>query len=271
MDPLLLSTSVLVLLVLLGVGRFLTLKPRQEADWAPNEARTAWTERAGDRVTIHNVRHSIYRSDVDLDVRWETRAYDLSTLRRAWYLVVPFQELRGGAHTFVSFEFDDDRFLAISIEARKERGETYGVLRGLLRQFEVIYVVADERDLIGLRTHIRGDEAYLYPVRASVEDVRAFFLDMLDTVDILHRQPVFYNVLTNSCMTRLVGHLDDVRKHPLGWQLGVLLPAFSDRLAYREGLIDTKLTFQEARARYRIDPTAMAPDSPVFSRAIRER
>jgi len=222
-------------------------------------------------VRIHDVRHSVYRSEDDPDVRWETRTYDLAALRRAWYVVVPFPAFRRGAHTFVSFEFDDDRFLAISVEARKERGERYGILKGLYRRFEVIYVIADERDLIGLRTHVRGETAYLYPVRAPAEGVRAFFLDMLDTADALHHHPMFYNVLTNSCMTRLVEHLDGVRSRPLGWHLDVLLPALSDRLAHREGLIDTELSILEARECYRIDPSGISIDAPGFSCAIRRR
>lgn len=146
---------------LVALLRLLSLEPSNDRDWVPREARTAWAEVDGSRVTVHEVRDARYRTDEDADVRWETRTYDLEGLESVWFLVDPFRGLEVAAHTFVSFGFADGRYLAVSIEARKERGEEYGILPGLYRQFEVIYVAGDERDLIGLRTHVRGDTVYL--------------------------------------------------------------------------------------------------------------
>lgn len=251
--------------------RFATLRPRLDRDWVPNEARQAWADVEGARVALHDVRNTVYRRDADYTPRWEERAYDLDALQRAWYVVVPFRDLRVGAHTFVSFEFDGGQFVAVSIEARKQRGETYGVLPGLFRRYETIYVVADERDLIGLRSHIRKDEVFLYPVRAERDALRAFFLDMLRTANALRETPIFYHSLENTCLTGLVRHLDGVREQDLRWRLEIVFPALSDRLALEEGLLDTDLPLEEARRRYRVDARAAALDDPAFSLRIRGR
>lgn len=265
------AVGFLAIVFLATALRLAVLVPRRDADWVPNEARTPWAEIDGDRITVHDVRNTAYRTNADYDPRWETRTYDLAALRRAWFAMVPFRDVRLGAHAFVSFEFEGDRFLAISIEARKEKGEEYGILAGLFRRFELIYVIADERDVVGLRSHVRGDDVYLYPVRADPDALRAFFLDMLATANALRERPRFYNSLGNTCLTGLARHLGDVGGKDLRWRIGVLFPALSDRLALREGLLDTDLAFEEARRRYRVDASRTTRDDPAFSRRIRGR
>ncbi len=259
--------------VLAGAGlaalRFFTLRPRAEADWTPNEARMPWFEQDGEDVTIHEVRNSSYGQDGTPRPAWETRTYRLGDLRRVWYAVVPFLRLRGGAHALVSFEFSDGRYLGLSIEARKEVGEAYAVFAGLFRRFELIYLFADERDLIGLRSHVRGEDVFLYPLRVERGALRRFLLDVLDTANELRSTPRFYNALTNTCLTRLVKHLNAVREKKLGWRLEILFPALSDRLALAEGLLDTDRPLAEARRRHRVDPTSVPLDAPDFSGRIR--
>src|ERR1051325_6252563 len=151
-----------------------TRRPSNDRDWQPDNARTARAEFVGDSVRIHNVRNADYVTTSRYVVRWEDRAYDLRRVRRAWFLVEPFsRDWRGPAHTLASFEFDDGRFLAVSAEIRKEKGETFSPLLGLMRQFEMTYVVADERDVVRLRTNYRRDPVYLYPGRADRAKVRA--------------------------------------------------------------------------------------------------
>ena len=172
----------------------------------------------------------------------------------------------------VSFEFSGDRFLSISVEIRRERGETYSVLGGLFRQYEIIYVAGDERDLIQLRSNHRRDDVYLYPVRASHERTVAFFLDMVQRMNALQARPEFYNSFTSNCTTNLVRHLEKVSETNVPYDHRTLLPAYSDSLALSLGLIDSDVGLAETRERHRINTLALAAqDRDDFSLRIRGR
>lgn len=248
------------------------LQPSNDRDWTADNAVLPWAEVRGDSVRVHNVRNALHLGPDSVVVRHEDRAYDLRELVRAWYLVEPFEkDWRGPAHTLASFEFANGEFLAVSVEVRKEKGETYSLLKGLLKRFEITYVVADERDAIGVRTNVRKDDVYLYPIRAPREKVRAMLLDMLARANELREEPEFYNTLTNTCTTNLAEHVNRVtpRRVPLSWR--VALPGYSDRLAYDLGLIDTGLPFDAARERFFItDKAQRSADAPDFSARIRQ-
>ncbi len=255
------------------LGGWLGVRPSNDRDWTEDNARLPHAELVGDSlVRIHNVRNAFYRSARDFDVRWETRTYDLRKLRTAWYVVEPFsKDWEAPAHTFVSFGFDGGEHVAISVEVRREKGESYSLLGGMLKRFEILYVVADERDAIGLRANHRRDPVYLYPVRATPEGKRAMLMDMLGRANRLTREPEFYNTLWNTCTTNVVRHVNRVapRKVPLDYR--VLLPGYSDRLAYELGLIDTDLPFEEARRRFHVNARAARwADHPQFSARIRD-
>ena len=150
---------------------------------------------------------------------YDDRAYDLDKLESVWFIVTPFStHWRGPAHTFVSFGFSDSQYVAISVEARREPGESYGPLTGLFKQFELIYVIGDERDLIGSRAAYGGYDVYLYPIRTTRERIRALFLEMLARSNALATQPEFYNTLTNNCTSNVVDHVNHIapRRVPRG-------------------------------------------------------
>jgi hypothetical protein len=171
----------------------------------------------------------------------------------------------------VSFGFSDGSYVAISVELRREPGETFSPVKGLLKQYELMYVVADERDVIRLRTGHRHDEVYLYPVRADAGQRRRLFVSMLTRANRLREHPEFYNTLTNTCTTNIVRHVNEIApgKVPLSYK--VLLPGYSDRLAYDLGLLDTDLPFDEAQARHHINARALRyADNPAFSALIRQ-
>jgi hypothetical protein len=176
----------------------------------------------------------------------------------------------GPAHTMVSFGFRDGRYLAISVEIRKEAGEQFSPLRGLFKQYELMYVVADERDVIKLRSNHRRDDVYLYPVRTTAERRRRMLVEMLERANGLAESPEFYNTLFSTCTTNIVRHVNTIapRRVPLSYK--VLLPAYSDELAFDLGLIDTDLPLAEARRRFHINERALRfGDAPDFSRRIR--
>lgn len=248
----------------------LLLRPSNDRDWSPDQARLANATFAGDSVHIENVRNAVYRSVSDYDVRWERRSYDLRQLESVWFVVEPFSELRGPAHTFLSFGFADGQYVAISVELRKEKGESFHPVQGLLRQYELTYVVGDERDLIGLRANHRRDSVYLYPVRTTPEKKRELFVAMLERANRLVEHPEFYNTLWSSCTTNIVSHINDLVPGRVPFSYKVLLPAYSDELAYDLGLLDTSLPRDAFRSPHLINARAAAyADREDFSRGIR--
>jgi hypothetical protein len=249
-----------------------TVQPSSTRDWAPDLVRAARADVQGSRVTFHDLRDFRYRSTTDWDAAWKSDTYDTQDLVRAWYIVEPFSGFEGAAHTLVSFEFSGDRFLAFSVEIRRERGETYSVLGGLFRQYEIIYVVGDERDLVQLRSNHRRDDVYVYPVRASKERTVAFFLDMVQRMNALHERPEFYDSLVSNCTTNLVRHLEKVSETNVPYDHRTLLPAYSDELALALGLIDTDVGLEETRKRHHINALALAAQGrDDFSLLIRGR
>lgn len=258
---------------ILGVGMLWTfIVPATQRDWSPDVARQATATFAGDSVTIHNVRHATYRTTADYDVTWEDRRYDLRQLQTVDFMVEPFSTWRGLAHTLVSFGFADGEHVAISVETRRERGETYSPLRGMFRHYELIYVIGDERDLIGLRANIRRDAVYLYPIRTTPAAARALFVAMLTRANRLATMPEFYHSLLNTCTSNIRRHVADLRADGLrpGWR--TVFPGYADALAWELGLLDSDGSLPAARARFHInDRSAFTPttDGKAWSRQIR--
>lgn len=267
--------TLLVLVVVAIVGYLLLIlfvHPSNERKWSPDQQRLATAEFSGDNVRVHNVRNASYRSTTEFDVHWENRNYDLRRLESVWYVVEPFASWRGPAHTFLSFGFDDGKYVAISVEIRKEQGESFSPFLGLLRQYELTYIIGDERDLIGLRTNYRHDDVYLYPVRATPDAARTLFVSMLKRANALAMQPEFYNTLTSTCTSNIVDHINLIAAEPIAFGYKILLPAYSDDLAFDLGLIDTDLPREQFRAAFRINDLALKhADSAHFSEAIRSR
>ena len=247
----------------------LATSPSNARDWSPDQAVLASAEFRGPLVTIRNVRNFSYTSTDVYKPAYYDKTVDLRELDSAWFFVEPFGK-GGAAHTFVSFGFRDRDFVAVSVEIRKEKGEVFSPLKGLLRRYELMYVVGDERDLVKLRTNYRNDPVHLYRIRTTPERMRAMFVAMLRRANELREKPEFYNTLTNTCTTNLVRHVNQITPERIPLRASVLLPANSDRLAWELGLIDTDLPFDEARRRALINPKArQCADDPQFSRRIR--
>jgi hypothetical protein len=246
------------------------VRPSNDREWSLDQAVLAHAEIAPPLVTVRNIRNFTYASADRYTPAYYDETFDMRKLDSAWFVVEPFGK-GGAAHTFVSFGFGEDDYLAISIEIRKEKGESFSALGGLLRRYEIMYVIGDERDLIHLRANHRNDPVYLHRIVAPPEKIRAMFLSMLERANALREQPEFYNTLTNTCTTNLVAHVNAIAPDRVPFRLAVLLPANSDRLAYDLGLIDRSRPFEEVRRAALINEKArkFAAD-PEFSRRIRE-
>lgn len=258
-------------LLLLGVAvGWTSLAPSHERLWRTEQRLLPRATFDGRQVTIHGVRDFRWGPGTEMRPAWAERTYDLDGLSSVWYVLTPFsRDRRGPAHAFVSFGFDDGRFLAISVEARREAGEEYSIVRGLFKSYEIMYVVGDERDLIQQRV-VRDDDVYVYPVRASREQIRSLFIDMLRRANRLHEHPEFYGTLRNNCTTNLLGHVNGIARRPIRYGLRVLLPGYSDEVAFERGLIDTDLPLDSARQRFLVNPHALGADGRVdYSLVIR--
>jgi hypothetical protein len=247
-----------------------SIQPSNARDWAEDVARTARATFDDSRVTIENVRNFKYRSESDYDQRWETRTFDLDRIQGV-DLFLSFWGPTQIAHTIISWDFGGGQHLAISSETRKQKGESYSAVRGFFRQYELYYVVADEHDVIGLRTNYRGEQVYLYPIRAPAAQARALLLDYLDEVNRLADHPKWYNALTQNCTTTIRGHAQNAGTGGgrLDWRL--LANGHLDELLYEREQIDTDLPLAELRARSNITEKAKAADdSTDFSLLIRQ-
>jgi hypothetical protein len=248
---------------------WLTLRPSNEANWQPDVAQLAWAEIAGDEVTLHNVRHCDYRTETEFTPRWETRTVRLSQLTGI-DLAINYWGSPYMAHPIASFQFADAPPVCFSIETRKQVGQAYSAIGGLYRQFALIYVVADERDVIRVRTNFRqGEDVYLYRTTATPAQARERFLEYLGSLNALRERPRWYNALTSNCTTSIRDQHPAAERAPWDWR--ILVNGKGDELMFERGSIVTGgLPFAELKKRAHINPAAQAAgDAPDFSQRIR--
>jgi hypothetical protein len=247
-----------------------TLRPSNDRDWQPDVALVASADVRGDRLTFHNVRNFDYRSETDFTPRYEDRVYDLSKLRGA-DLFMSYWGSPAIAHTIVSWDFEGSLPLAISIETRKRKGQQYSAVEGFFRQYEIIYVAADERDIVRVRTNYRGEDVYLYRLKVTPAIARALLMDYVATMNSLAQTPEFYNALVDNCTTSIRRHVKNLLPNPprVDWRL--FANGYGDQMLYERGDIETRLPFAELRAKSHINARAKALDQdPGFRREIRD-
>ncbi len=235
-----------------------SIKVPTEGDWQLPLSILSTAEFKGDLVTVHNVRNFRYNgseNEADLVPNYYDKTYDLTKLSKVWYITEPFKGFSVAAHTFVSFEFSNQDFLSITIEARKLKGQDYNLYFGLLHTYPLMYIAADERDSVLVRTNIRKSDVYMYPVKLQKpENARLLLVDMLQRMNDLVAHPDWYNTLTANCTSSIAYHINRIspgRLPAFPWQLW--LTGYADRLAYDSGLLDVgSLTLEEARQKYYI-------------------
>ncbi|MEN6452061.1 MAG: DUF4105 domain-containing protein [Thermoguttaceae bacterium] len=244
--------------------------PSNHRDWAPELALLAHADMHGHQVTVHNIRDCRWRTTEDFKLSYYDRTYNLEKLHHVDFIVVPFNELPTIGHTMLSFVFEDGDVLAVSAEIRRERGEAFNPAKGFFRQYELMYVVASERDVIGRRVDCDLCDVFLYHSTATPEQARKLFVDVMKRVNKLDTQPEFYDTLTNNCTTNIRNHINHLYPDSVPYDYRVLLPGCSDHLAYDLGLIEHHGSYEETRQRARVNYVAyLHRDAPDFSKAIR--
>jgi hypothetical protein len=248
---------------------WLNLTPLNDRNWQPDVARLPTATLEGSLLTINNVRSFRYNSIDDAEERWITATYDLDELI-GFDIFFSFWGPEAYGHTIASWEFADGRHLAVSIETRKEVGEEYSALRGFFRQFELYYVVAEETDVIKLRTNHRLEQVELYRIFTPNEGDRAMLMNYIEDINDLAANPRWYNALTQNCTTTIWDHAKAVgSRFPLDWRL--LANGYVLELAYQLGTVNSEMPLNELRSRSNITARAQAVSSDDdFSAAIRE-
>ena len=258
-----LCTAIVVILTWLVV-RHLSLKPSNERSWVNDNKRLAEAEFDGDGVTIRNVRDFEWRSTRDFDERWMDMKIDLGRVSKIWFVLEYFDPSRRQmAHTILSFEMEDGTRVACSIEVRREKGERYHPLKGMFRQYELIYVWATERDIIGVRTNCRKNSVtHLFEaVVLGPGNERRMLESYLRRTNKLGKEPEWYNTLTNTCTTNIVRHVNEEYPGRIPRALAILLPGLSPSILHRNNLVKMTGSLEETLERSIIDERAKTWDS----------
>jgi hypothetical protein len=251
---------------------WLSLKPSNSGAWQADVDRPAWVEMNGDHLIIHNLRNCDYRTETDYSNCWSDRAVNLSDLRGADLFFTTWG-VKWIGHPILSFQFGDDQHVAFSIEARYKGEQNYSAILGFFRQYELIFVVADERDLIRLRTNFRKDEeVFLYRTSLDADAARTIFRTYVDYLNQLKDHPEWYNALTRNCTTTLDKQISSEIAKPQPWNYQLLVNGTLDELLYNRGRFVTDgLSFKELKSRAHINAIAKTIDkSQDYSAIIRE-
>jgi hypothetical protein len=249
---------------------WLCLRPSNQGDWQPDVAQLAHAEIDGDIVTLHNVRDCDYRSVTDYDTHWKTRTVRLSQITGIDLFVCtwgsPYM-----AHPIASFQFADAPPICFSIETRKKNGQSYSAIGGLYRQYTLIYTVAEEKDLVRLRTNFRSNQdCYLYRLNITPQHARERFLEYIKAMNRLHDHPRWYNAITTNCTTAIRQQRNAAKRLPFDWRM--LVNGKGDEMLYERRFIHTgNLAFPELKRRSRINDAAHACENlDLFSQEIRK-
>jgi hypothetical protein len=250
-------------------------RPSADRVWVPSQARDPVVRYLDGEVEVRNVRNTRYRSADDYEVRWETRRYRLDGVRSLDVMIEPFMEWRGISHFLMSFGFEGGEHLCVSVEARVEAGEGFGIVPAVFNEYELVYILGDERDLIGQRVKVQGHSVYLYPIRVtSREQVRALFVLVLNHASRLSERPRFYNTLTQNCTNTVLRHAEYLTASEFPWwDYRLILPGYIDLFLHDMGAIDTSLPMDRLREACRIDERVVPPgglSGPEWSAKIRE-
>lgn len=244
--------------------------PRHDRDWEMGQEKLPFFHIDGTRITVENFRDFTWYEDGTVDAKYRTSLFDLTQLTGVDVIISHFDDLEGMAHIFVSFTFREGENMVISVESRREKGEKFSPWLGLMRQFELIYVVGSERDVIGLRTHIRNERLYIYPTGASSDESKKLLLLLMQDVNAIQNAPVFYHTIFRNCtnvITRRVEQMSDI-SFPLTYKM--FLPGYMDEVLYEMKIIPHDKPFDDIKNFYRVENDSIMPSDPAYSEKIRK-
>lgn len=260
-----------VLIIILSISLF-SRQPSIDRNWEADQTILPEISFSGSWVEIKNMRDFSYSSVSDYEQNYYDQKLYLEDIESLYYIIEPFWEYDGPAHTMFSFGLSDGSFIVISAEIRKEVWESFSPLKGLIREYEIVYMIWSEKDFVKLRANYRKDEVIVYPIKTPKEKIQKLFISMLNRANKLSQNPEFYNTLTNNCTTNILDHVNQLREEKISWSREALLPSHSDKIIYDLGLINTELSLQEARKYYTINELSLKfGDDENYSEKIRKQ
>lgn len=253
------------------LGMVLAFQPSHERQWELGQEKLPkFTFLDGGTVTVENFRNFNWEEDGVAEPNYETRIFDLKKIETVDVFISHFDEFEGLAHIFISFGFRGGDYMVVSLETRREIGEEFSPFLGLLRQFEIIYVVGSEEDIVGLRTDLRNERVYVYPTKATPEIARKLFWIIANDINSVYEEPRIYNTLTKNCtneITRRVEEITDV-EFPLTWK--TVLPGYFDEVLYEAGVINAEGDFSRVKESHRVVNEEMNRYDISFSKNLRK-
>lgn len=256
---------------LIAIAHF-TQSASDSRDWVWDQERTVLIRLSEEEAIIDNLRNTIYGEDGRIHSRNHyTDVFRFEDVESVDYVHEILSANGLVAHGFLTFAFSDGRRLAVSVEARRRAHHTYHPLRGLFRNYELIYIMGQETDLIGMRGNVRNNPVYVYPIRATRDEARGVFRSVLSRAESLGRHPEFYNTITNNCVTNILLHASDFAPESLRYDIRILLPGLADGLIVERGLVAFEGSRHEARQQFRInDRSRPFADPREWSEQIRQ-
>lgn len=229
-------------------------KPSNNRNWSSDQQILPYAEIDGPLITMRNIRDFKYTSENNYTPHYYDKTFNIDDIKTVYYNITPFHKVKS-AHTFLSFEFEGGNFISISVEIRKRVGQKFSAFKGLIRGYEIMYVVADERDVIGLRALHRKDSVYVYPLVLKVSTMKRLFMNIVKKINSLKEKPEFYNTITNACNTSIARHLmnGSSTNKRMPFDIRVVFPADSDALAQKLKIIDDSLPIKKLREKYLVN------------------
>lgn len=262
--------SLFLLIFVAWLILIIIFRPSHDRTWEFGQEKLPhFIEQDDGTLVIENFRNFDWYDDGSGKLRYETRTIDPQEIETADVFISHFDDFEGLAHIFISFGTTNNKHIVVSLETRREADEEFSPILGMLRQFEIIYVVGSERDIVGLRTDVRKERVYLYPTDASPEGVRNLFYTLVEDINDLYETPRMYNTLTHNCtneITRRVEEISDI-DFPLTWKS--VLPGYFDEILYDLEIIPARGTFAETKASYHVDNALVNRDDPEYESALR--
>lgn len=260
-----------ILFIILGkIALTVLFVPSHNRIWEAGHETLPHISLTDSQITIDNYRHFIWTGALEATPRYEKRELSLSDITGIDVFISHFSDFEGMAHIFLSFTVASSTPVVVSLESRREVGEKFSPLFGVLRQFEIIYVVGDEQDLVGVRTEHRDERVYLYPTKATKEQAQRLFTLLASEINTVYKTPQMYNTLTRNCTNQITRQIEKMSElnFPFTWK--TVLPGYFDEVLYEMGTLKTSGSFTETKAAHLIDNTSTNPEDSTYSQDIRD-
>ncbi|MDA3839584.1 MAG: DUF4105 domain-containing protein [Patescibacteria group bacterium] len=261
----------IILLSILFISSLLYFKkPKHNRDWRPEQSKLPIATIDGDEIFIKNIRNCSYKSENDVELDYYDKKFSLKKIKSIDLIIQPFKKMSFMSHIFLSFGFEGGEYISVSVEARRKNKKSFSIFGGFFRMFEIIYIIADEKDIMRLRPLHHKDNVYIYPLKIKKSKIKNIFLDILKRVNRIEGKSEFYNTLTNSCVTNILDHMKEngVVGIPSSWRF--YIPSKIDKLLYKTKLLKTKLPFNSFKENHRINDRAEKyKDDADYSAKIR--